>query len=222
MSTLLRIRWTRTRLEDQLRESAQDTADGHRRRADASGCAADMDQDEIDEELPRMRSGAIPGADLELTLDTDEDTVSTFSLGANMDEPQVAKQPAAGAPTTAAAATRRRAARLYDHGESTRRPGARMVEPMWRTPDRREPSRWPARAVPPPPQPAGARRGAHVPRGRARPLPIVEVHGAGRSGGAAARRAHARRSTRRADRAQLVRTEEICVGADHRRRRCCS
>jgi signal transduction histidine kinase len=145
LSTLLRMRWMRSRLEDQLRQSAQDQvvviADELSKRL-----RSDMDRDEINEELKDVQRRH-PGADLALTLDTDEDTVSTFSLAQSMEEAQVAKRlrPARQKPLPQRRDDTRRA--LYDHGESTRPPGARFVEPMWRTPDKPEPERWPARAV---------------------------------------------------------------------------
>jgi len=172
VSTLLRIRWTRTRLEDQLRETAKDTAEAIAGEL-TKRLAPEMDQDEIVEELAKVKLRH-PGADLELALDTDEDTVSTFTYGSNMDEAQVAKHPKAA--RLRPVAQRRDDARraLYDHGESTRRPGARTVEPMWRTPDRPEPSRWPPRVAPAPTQAPHvvARTFRESDRGR---FPVFEV-----------------------------------------------
>src|SRR5205814_575648 len=162
VSTLLRIRWTRLRLEDQLKESAKDTLEAIA--ADLTNrLTADKDGDEIADELAKVKLRHPVVADLQLTLDTDEDTTSTFSLPSNVDEPQVAKHPRVA--RVRPSPTRRDDARraLYDHGESSRRPGSRVVEPMWRTPDRPEPSRWPPAVAPlPPPRVARTfREGEH-------------------------------------------------------------
>jgi signal transduction histidine kinase len=145
VSTYLRIRWTRARLEDQLREAAKDTAEAVASEL-TKRLTPEMDQDEIVEELGKVKLRH-PGADLELALDTDEDTTSTFAFGSNMEEAQVAKHPRAAhlRPMAQRRDDARRA--IYDHGESTRRPGLRTVEPLWRTPDRPEPSRWPPRVI---------------------------------------------------------------------------
>ncbi|HEX9103962.1 MAG TPA: HAMP domain-containing protein, partial [Polyangia bacterium] len=149
VSTWLRIDWTRRRLEDQLRQSAQDTA---------VAIANELTQrlrsenpDEIEEQL-KDEQRRHPGADLVLNLDTDEDTVSSFALGQSMEDAQVDKKPRPVAKKTPQ--QRREEARraYYDHGESTRRPGQRMVEALWRTPDKPDPGeRWPPRAAQTPP-----------------------------------------------------------------------
>ena len=84
LSTLLRMRWMRSRLEDQLRQSAQDQAVVIAEEL-SKRLRSDMDRDEI-EELLKDAQRRHPGADLALTLDTDEDTVSTFSLAQSMEE----------------------------------------------------------------------------------------------------------------------------------------
>ena len=143
VSTWLRIDWTRRRLEEQLKQSAQDTAvlianelsqrlqlgdgSGRDRRAAQGRAAAPS----------RRRSRA-------RALDTDEDTVSSFALAQSMEDAKVDKKPRQVAKKSPL--QRREEARraYYDHGESTRRPGARMVEAMWRTPDKPDPGeRWP-------------------------------------------------------------------------------
>jgi signal transduction histidine kinase len=175
-STLLRIRWTRTRLEDQLRESARSTAevvaaDLLRR------LTPDKDGDDVAEELQKVKLRHPVVADLQLTLDTDEDTTATFSLAPEADEPKVARRPRA---TKRPLAARREDARraLLDHGESSRRPGARVVEPLWWTADKPPPSHWPPRAVgagpSPPPQPKVARTFREGERG-ARPVFEVKI-----------------------------------------------
>ena len=144
LSTWLRIRWTRSRLEDQLKQSANDTAaviaeDLSKR------LRSDMDEDEINDQL-KEEQRLHPGADLKLTLDMQDDTVS-FTLPQSAEDPQVAKKP--HTTKTKTTPQRREEARraYYDHGESTRAPGARAIEPMWRTPDKPT-DRWPQRAVP--------------------------------------------------------------------------
>ena len=89
VSTWLRIHWTRTRLEDQLRQSAQDTAVAIAKELN-SRLRSDMDRDEIEQQLKDVQRRH-PGADLVLNLDTDEDTVSTFSLAQTMEDAQVKK-----------------------------------------------------------------------------------------------------------------------------------
>jgi signal transduction histidine kinase len=145
LSTWLRIRWTRSRLEDQLRQSAQDTAtviaDDLTKRL-----RSDMDQDEINEQL-KEEQRLHPGADLVLTYETDEDTVSTVSLTQSAEDPQVSKRPRANIHAKSAQLRRDEARRaLYDHGESSRAPGTRTIEPLWRTPDKPT-DRWPQRTV---------------------------------------------------------------------------
>ncbi|MFI5289922.1 MAG: sensor histidine kinase, partial [Polyangia bacterium] len=152
VSTWLRIRWTRAQLEDQLRENAKDTAEAIA--ADLTKrLTPDKDGDEVAEELAKVKLRHPVVADLQLTLDTDEETISTFSLPSNTDEPRVAKRPRAVRlrPSPVRRYDARRA--LLDHGESGRPPGERTIEPMWRTPDKPEPSRWPpAKTAPPTPR----------------------------------------------------------------------
>jgi hypothetical protein len=146
VSTYLRIRWTRSRLEDQLRDSASDAA-----AAIASDLAtklhSGMDKDEIEEVLKeaQRRHG---GADLELTINSDEDTVSIFSLPQSSAEAKVANKPSSSPHPAKPLPLRRDEARraYYDHGGSSRPPGQRFVEPLWRTPDKPDSDRWPARS----------------------------------------------------------------------------
>jgi len=149
VSTWLRIRWTKLKLEEQLQASAVDTAAAIKADLEKA-ITPNMDSDEVGAELSKVKLRHPVVADLTLNLDTgEEDTTSTFSLGSNMDEPQEAKHPRAARmrPLPQRRDDARRA--IYDHGESERRPGTRFVEPMWRTPDRPEPSRWPAQVSPP-------------------------------------------------------------------------
>ncbi|MDB4968116.1 MAG: Signal transduction histidine kinase [Myxococcales bacterium] len=150
VSTWVRLRWTERRLEDQLRQSAQDTAVAI---ADelVKSLRIDTDQDEMSEllkEAERRHPGAI---NLKLTLSPDdEETITTFELGAGMANAKVATKSVPIRPKTTA--QRREEARraYYDHGESLRPPGQRFVEPLWRTPDKPSVAdRWPARTVQP-------------------------------------------------------------------------
>ncbi len=103
-----------------------------------------MDQDEIFDQL-KEEQRLHPGADLTLTLDMQDESVS-FSLPQSAEDLKVAKKPH---PTrTKTVQQRREEARraYYDHGESSRAPGTRTIEPMWRTPDKPT-DRWPPRAV---------------------------------------------------------------------------
>lgn len=148
VSTWLRIRWTQQRLEQQLRQSAQDTAVAI---ADelSKNLRIDMDQDELND-LLKDEQRRHPGADLALTLDRGEDTVSTISLAQASVEAKVASRPRAVKPKSPS--QRREEARraYYDHGESSRRPGERMIDPLWRTPDKANvDDRWPAAASAP-------------------------------------------------------------------------
>jgi len=171
VSTWLRIDWTRRRLEEQLKQSAQDTAVLISNEL-SQRLRSEMNGDEIEQELKDAQRRH-PGGDLVLNLDTDEDTVSTFALGQSMEDAKVDKKPRQAAKKSPV--QRREEARraYYDHGESTRRPGQRMVEALWRTPDKPDPSdRWPARAVQPPPRKPAVT--AHVQGAPGRI--IVEVH----------------------------------------------
>jgi two-component system NtrC family sensor kinase len=146
VSTWLRISWTRQRLEDQLKQSAQDSAIAIANEL-SQRLRSTMDPDEIEELLKDVQRRH-PGGDLVLNLDTDEDTVSSFALGQSMEDAKVDKKPRPVAKRTPL--QRREEARraYYDHGESTRPPGQRMVEPLWRTPDKPDPSdRWAVRSA---------------------------------------------------------------------------
>jgi two-component system, NtrC family, sensor kinase len=146
VSTWLRIDWTRRRLEEQLTQSAQDTAVAIANEL-TQRLRSEMDPDEIGEQL-KDEQRRHPGGNLVLNLDTDEDTVSSFALGQSMEDAKVDKKPRQVAKRSPV--QRREEARraYYDHGESTRPPGQRMVEPMWRTPDKPDPSeRWPMRSA---------------------------------------------------------------------------
>jgi hypothetical protein len=159
VSTYLRIRWTRSRLEDQLKQSGSDTAlavAGELAKKLHSG----MDRDEIEEVLKdeKLRHG---GVDLELTINSsdssDEDMVTVYSLPQNAAEARSANKPSPSPRPVKPLPLRRDEARraYYDHGGSSRPPGQRFVEPLWRTPDKPDSDRWPARSTAvKPPKPA--------------------------------------------------------------------
>jgi signal transduction histidine kinase len=171
VSTWLRIRWTQRRLEDQLKQSAQDTAVAIANEL-TQRLRSTMDRDEIEQELKDVQRRH-PGGDLVLNLDTDEDTVSSFALGQSMEDAKVDKKlrPAAKKPPLQRREEARRA--YYDHGESTRAPGQRMVETMWRTPDKPDPGdRWPVRVAQAPPHKPAISVAIKGTPGRS----IVEVH----------------------------------------------
>jgi signal transduction histidine kinase len=173
VSTLLRIRWTRNRLEAQLLQSAQDTAEAIAADLQKRLDSAVLDDDEINEELKNVKLRH-PVSYLELQLGTaDEDTTTTFSLASNTAEPKVAHR-ATG--RSRSPSQRRDDARraLLDHGDGHRGPGRRSAEPLWRTPDRPESTRFPPRVVTPapPPRVSIVRTFQEGQRGRD---PIVEV-----------------------------------------------
>src|SRR6478752_3759776 len=91
VSTWLRIDWTRRRLEEQLKQSAQDTAVLISNEL-SQRLRSEMNGDEIEQELKDAQRRH-PGGDLVLNLDTDEDTVSTFALGQSMEDAKVDKKP---------------------------------------------------------------------------------------------------------------------------------
>lgn|GEM_PF-1144885 len=145
-STLLRIRLTRVRMEDQLRQSARDTADVIAAELSRNLTPDKVDDEDVAEELSKVKLRHPIVDYLKLTLDTDEDT-KTFSLAPEADQPLVAKK------ARRAKLVRddvRRA--LFDHGETGRRPGMRVVEPMWWTADKPGPDRWPMRQAAPQPK----------------------------------------------------------------------
>ena len=156
VSTYLQVIWTRDALEDQASDQA---------RADAVDTAKDLqahitsdsDADEISdllkEEVRRHRAVA----SMEFTFNSDENTTVSVDLRAIDAEANVKST---ARPPKRKPAVRRDEIRraLSEHGESSRPPGDRTVEPLWRTPDRSDSPLW-ARlslTVPPPkPQPKG-------------------------------------------------------------------
>jgi signal transduction histidine kinase len=141
VSTLLRIGWTRKQLEAQMVDSldvtAQDIAVELQRRLGDADTEAD-----IGDLMGRIKLKHPSVLDLVWKDESDEDSANTFSLGPNQEEPTVKKRPRPGrrGDRESWRTDARRA--LYDHGQSMRRPGSRTIEPLWRTPDRPESSRW--------------------------------------------------------------------------------
>ncbi len=140
-STYVRIRLTRTSLESALRESAKDTAfaigDELTKRL-----TPEMTEDEIKEELKEAERRH-PVTYLNLRF-SDDEADATFSLTSQMEEPQVARRSTKPKTPVQRREEARRA--LIDHGDSSRKPSGRFAQPMWRTSDRPESSRFPPRA----------------------------------------------------------------------------
>src|SRR5438552_2943000 len=93
VSTYLRIRLTRKRLEEQLRNSLRDTAEAIAADLTKNLPADKSDDEEVKDALKQVKLRHPIAAEIELVLDRDEETAATFSLGANMDEPQVGQRP---------------------------------------------------------------------------------------------------------------------------------
>jgi signal transduction histidine kinase len=150
-STWARVRWTRQRLEQQALEQAKETA---------SAIAADLEQhikedsddDDISERLKFELRRHPSVSNVEFSFDSDEDTTVNFHLAFTEEEPRIQHTPRPQRKIRPAPQRRDDARRaLADHGESERAPGDRMAEPLWRTPDRPESSRWAQLAARPPP-----------------------------------------------------------------------
>jgi two-component system NtrC family sensor kinase len=210
LSTWLRIRWTRSRLEAQLRQSARDTAAVIAEDL-AKRLRPEMAQDEV-QELLKDAMRRHPGADLvDLTLDTDEDDALSFSLATSMDEAQVNKRPRSPARQKSQQQRREDGRRAYyDHGESSRPPGLRAIEPLWRTPDKPAPGneRWPPRTIQPQPTrpPVSLRLAQEGARGRM----VYEASAAVDPAGPRRGQLLLRKSDEPI--AELVRTEELNSG----------
>ncbi len=150
VSTVLRIRWTRARLEAQLKQSANDIAVAIA--ADlAKHLTPDKDDDDISEELRAVKlRHPFAGSYIQLDWSPDDDVISTYTLPAEASETQVAHHTIKNKGQTVRRDEARRA--LFDHGQTMLRPTNRSTEPPWRTPDRPPSSRWPsAGAVAPKP-----------------------------------------------------------------------
>ncbi len=155
-STLLRLRWTRLRLESQLRETARSTAEAIAGELRKRLPETDTD-DDVKDVLQRQLAGHPVVSDLEWAPDSDEEIVKIFSIQPDMEEAVVARHPRTGAARVRNERQRREDARraLLDHGQSTRRPGTRVVEALLRTSGAVDPARWPPPAIPLPSPPQG-------------------------------------------------------------------
>jgi two-component system NtrC family sensor kinase len=154
-STWLRIHLTRDRLEQRARQQATETA------ADIAAdlekdIKEDSDDDFVSERL-RFELRRHPSvANLEFSYDSDEETRTDIRIGVTRETPEIKHTPRPEKKLRAGLQLRQDVRRsLYDHGESSRRPGERAVEPLWRTPDRVDSTRFAQLATRP--QPAAHR-----------------------------------------------------------------
>ena len=156
-SAALRLVLLRDRLETRAKAQARETAtdiaaDLERQIKD------DWDDDDIAERLKFALRRHPSVANIEFSFDSDEETTVNFHLDFAAEEAQVKRTPRPARKAKAQAVVRHENRRaLYDHGDSLRRPGERTVEPMWRTPDRPESSRWAVLAPRPAPPPKASR-----------------------------------------------------------------
>jgi signal transduction histidine kinase len=154
-STAMQVIWTTNVLEKQA--SKQATAAAEDIKADLEkSIKDDTDSDDIAEILKdEQRRHRV--ATIELIFDDAEDATVSFSLGFQEEEPKIKKTQR---PVKKKAGVRRDEIRraLSDHGESLRPPVERVVEAMWRTPERGESPAWSqlAASVPPPKRPPRA------------------------------------------------------------------
>ncbi|MSP61842.1 MAG: HAMP domain-containing protein [Myxococcales bacterium] len=140
-STWLRIRLTRDRLERRARDQATETA---------ADIASDLEQhikeesddDDISERLKFALRRHPTVANIEFRIESEEET-TVVGLAIAEEEARVSHTPRPQRKQRTGAVVRQDVRRsLYDHGDSLRRPGERSVEPMWRTPERSDSSRW--------------------------------------------------------------------------------
>ena len=173
VSTMLRLRWTRVRLESQLRETAQSTAEAIA--AELAKRLPDTDTDDDVTELLQKISARHPVvSDLEWTPDSDEEVAKTFSIQPDMEEAVIARHPRAQQVRVRTERQRREDMRraLLEHGQGTRRPGTRVVEALLHSAGSVDPRRWPRPAVPLPSPP----QGRTVRTGNRGQTPVYEVH----------------------------------------------
>src|SRR5688572_30403029 len=155
-STFLRLLWTRLRLESQLRETARSTADAIAGELQKRLPDTDTD-DDVKEVLQRLLARHPVVSDLEWAPDTDEEVAKTFSLQPDMEEAVVARRPRAQSARVRTERQRPEDARraLLDHGQSSRRPGTRVVDALLRSSGTVDAARWPPPAIPLPSPPQG-------------------------------------------------------------------
>ena len=153
-STVLQVQLTVRQLERQARWQALEAAQNIKVDLEKD-ITIDSDEEDISEELKawsRRHQVAI-----ELAFNDEQDATVSFSLGLQEAEPKIKSTPR---PSRKRPAVRRDEIRraLTDHGDTARAPSARLVEPMWRTPDRSDSPAWAALvgSQPPPRKPPKA------------------------------------------------------------------
>ncbi len=172
-SSALEIKWTRLRLEKQLQETAQSTAEAiagelRKRLPDTDS------EDDVKEVLQAIKLRHAVVSDLQWAPDSDEEVAKIFSLKPDTEEAVVARHPRAQSVRVRNERQRREDARraLLDHGQSSRRPGTRVVEALLRTSGSVDPARWPTPAAPSVPGPL---QGRVVHTGERGKTPVYEV-----------------------------------------------
>ncbi len=153
-STFLRLRWTRLRLESQLQQTARSTAEAIA--VELGKRLPDTDtEDDVKEVLQKMLARHPVVSDLQWAPDSDEEIAKTFSIQPDIEEAVIARRPRAQSVRVRTDRQRREDGRraLLDHGQSSRRPGTRVVEVLLRSSGRVDPARWPAPVIPQPSPP---------------------------------------------------------------------
>jgi hypothetical protein len=183
VSTLLRLRWTRVRLESQLSETARSTAESISGELLKRLPEADSDED-VQDIVQKLMARHPVVSYLEWAPDTDEESAKIFSIKPDMEEAVVARRARAPSVRVRTERQRREDARraLLDHGQSSRRPGTRVVESMLRSSGQVDVTRWPAPVVPQP----GPPQGRTVRSGERGATPVYEVRQVVEEGGALA------------------------------------
>ncbi len=159
-STWLRIRLTRERLEQRARQQASETV------ADIAAdlekdIKEDSDDDFVSERLSFEARRHPSVANLEFSYFSDEETRTDIRIAARSETPEIKHTPRVERKLRSGIQLRQDIRRaLWDHGGAMHRPGERTVEPLWRTPDRIESTRW-------------AQLGARPPAARHPPKPIL-------------------------------------------------
>lgn len=131
-STVIQVRWTREALEAQTEQQATETAVDIAADLERN-IKEDWDEDDISERLKYEVRRHRTLANIELTIDSDEeDTTVSYHLGFQEEEPNIksTSRPVKKPPPPKREEARRA---LIEHGENDRPPGERGVEPMWRT-----------------------------------------------------------------------------------------
>jgi signal transduction histidine kinase len=156
VSSMLRLRWTRSRLESQLQETAKSTAEAIASELQKRLPDTDTDED-VKDLLQRLLAHHPVVSEIVWLPESDEEIAKTFSIQPDMEEAIVARRQRTQSPRVRTERQRREDARraLLDHGQSSRRPGSRTVESLLRTTGTVDPGRWPAPVAPEPSPPQG-------------------------------------------------------------------